>query len=288
MREYKYGLRIKDSDTILKYKTISLSGNGETKEIYELTESGKECWLLSNVEDVKAALEETVSWYRSTYNKPVIKYSKYQLEIVQVNKQEIVEKYNEYADQEKLSEYHKQKVEMALRMKSIDDSKKALEAESKDVTEKSIPRSNDELASKISESVNMNLELDNVASEFHINSISEVNSEVEELKEVKSFLQTKEKEQPKIEPVKQLVKGITKIKVQCLKSIPKEWGSLDAASVANCFEKGKLYLGYTKNGKFYVINEDKVPEFICNDTENKKWEDNFFFRSHFDIVEYIK
>lgn len=81
-----------------------------------------------------------------------------------------------------------------------------------------------------------------------------------------------------------------KVKVKCDKSIPKEMGSVryESDPIYNCFVSGKTYLAYIKNQKLYMMNEDKIPEFICNATEESNWEENFFFKSHFSVLEYIE
>ena len=81
-----------------------------------------------------------------------------------------------------------------------------------------------------------------------------------------------------------------KVKVKCYKSIPKEMGSVrfESDPIYNCFVSGKIYLAYIRNQKLYMMNEDKIPEFICNATEESSWEDNFFFKSHFSVLEYIE
>lgn len=282
MRENKYGLRLKESDSILKYKVINLTGNGQTLQIFELTDQGEQDWVLPNVEDVKQALKERASWYVSSYQSPLINYPKHQLEIVQIDKYEKVEKYNEYTDRDKLNEYHQNRVELAMKVLSLEEEKKKAEQlMDAEIAEAASPLQQEPMFAK-----------------FATAKAPKIQEKIQEL--VPHQLNQKEPTEgtskepntptaPSVdEAPKQLVKGISKIKVHCLKNIPKEWGSLDSDSASNCFVQGKYYLGYTKKGKFYVINEDKVPEFICNDSEDKKWEDNFFFRSHFDITEYIK
>lgn len=80
-----------------------------------------------------------------------------------------------------------------------------------------------------------------------------------------------------------------KAKVKCIKDIPKEIGSVRMKSdpVSLCFKEGKHYLAYVKQEKLFIMNDDKVPEFICNAPSEELWEQNIFFERHFVVEEYL-
>lgn len=84
-------------------------------------------------------------------------------------------------------------------------------------------------------------------------------------------------------------KRTIKAKVKCIKDIPKEIGSVRMKSdpISFCFKEGRHYLAYIKQEKLFIMNEDKVPEFVCNAPTTEVWGKNIFFERHFAVEEYI-
>lgn len=248
MKTVKFGLRVKGTDELLKYTMFTIKGSEEEKDVYELSENGENEWLLEDVNAVRMALKEEVKWFQTSFEIPLIKQNKEELEVVQVTQIMKVEVYDENSIYENLDNYHRQKVEEAMRKLEMEEMTKPKQEEFEEET-----------------------------IEF-VSTVKEV--------EPKTELPTQLEESN----IAVAEKGHTiKAKVKCLKDIPKEMGSVRLKSdpVSNCFREGKSYLAYTRNEKLFIMNEDKVPEFICNAKEEKKWEDNFFFNSHFVIEEYL-
>lgn len=249
MKTVKFGLRIKGTDKLLKYSKISIAEKEGTMEIYELSESGHNEWLQDDLELVRNAIKVENQWYKSSKELPLIKLAKEELEIVQITKIIRIEVCNEKLNYQDDDRYHLQKVEEAMKMLA-----KTTPDASKDV---------------------------------QVGSTNEAN--IFYADDIKS-------QKPKVETVKMTVPvGIAeklhvgKAKVRCLKDIPKDMGSVRLKSdpVSSCFKEGKFYLAYTKNHKLFIMNDDKIPEFICNATLEKHWEDNHFFKTHFEVEEYI-
>ena len=116
MKSVKYGLRMKNSDDLLKCKIVEIKGNEEKETVYLLGKEGEQHWLLDDVEEVKKALETQTNWYESSQKRPYITLSKELLEIVEVSEIKRVESYSSRSIYEDLDSYHRQKVEEALKL----------------------------------------------------------------------------------------------------------------------------------------------------------------------------
>jgi hypothetical protein len=220
---------------------------------------------------VQRVLKEKVPWYKSTYERPIIKVNSAALEIVQVNHFMELETYNESHDKKNSEECHIKKIEKTLELLSrgTNNSEEEKVLGSNERSPKELNESGAKSGLDFFNNIKTNLDT------FPKNKQSDLKNSVERENAVKTLTEKRE------------ISDGAKVKVQCMKSIPKELGSvtLKKGTVLNCFEENKKYLGYVKNEKLFIINEDKVPEFICN--VGKEWNDNFFFKKHFEIIQYI-
>lgn len=107
------------------------------------------------------------------------------------------------------------------------------------------------------------------------------------VEEMIEFFSPKVEEKTNLTTVQE--KRTIKAKVKCIKDISKEMGSvrMKHEPISLCFKEGKHYLAYVKQEKLFIMNEDKVPEFICNAQSAESWQENIFFEKHFVIEEYI-
>lgn len=255
MKTKKYGLRIKDTDILLQYSVVKVNGSEEKHTVFLLGKTGDQEWLLDSAQEVKEVLNNPyVSWYESTENHPYITLSKDLLEVVEVTEIKRIDTYTEQSIYDDLDSYHRQKVEEALQRYNVEKEKKHEE----------------------------------MINEGTIEETSEIQEDIsgEELNETMSFVSPKNiKDTHDVATATKTVKA----KVKCVRPIPKELGSVRLKSdpVSYCFKEGKHYLAYVKQEKLFMMNEDKMPEFVCNAPTDEPWQENIFFKRHFVIEEYL-
>lgn len=250
MKNKKFGLRIKDTDELLRCEMVRIKSQNETKAVYLLGQKGEQEWLLDSAEEVKEALNNPTGWHDSSEKHPYITTPKETLEIVEVTEIKRMDVYTEKSIYEDLDSYHRQKVEEALKRHTIEIEKK-------------------------------NEEIEDQSTEDMTNHFTEEPT----IEEIQFFAPVKKPEENGVATLSKTVKA----KVRCIKDIPKEMGSIRLKSdpVSFCFKEGKHYLAYVKQNKLFMMNEDKVPEFICNAPSEESWEDNIFFKRHFVIEDYL-
>lgn len=249
MKNIKFGLRIKETGVLLKCSKLVIKNNEEEINVFLLNEKKGEDWLLDNYEDIKNALEKQAKWFESDENSPLMKIKEEEIEIIQVIGEKKVELYKEPSRYNNMDLYHQNKVEEALKFMSQKDKGQ-----------------NGAVSLGGLESNFVRPELNTQKEEVSINPIS---------------VQTMTTEEP-------VIKKTLKMKVKCLKDLTQEMGSvcLKTDPISYSFKKGKYYLAYLKNDNLYIMNEDRIPEFICKAKE-EEWKDSLFFKEHFYIEEYI-